>query len=54
MKFLLGGAALVSCIVLSTFDVFLDSFVNNVAYWGVAISIVYLILNSRSSSSESA
>ncbi len=52
MKFLLGAAAVVSCIILSTFDVFLDSFVNNVAYWGVVISIVYLILNARTSSSE--
>ena len=50
MKHLLGIASVVCCIVLSTFDTFLDDPINNVAYWGVVISIVYMVVSTRSSS----
>lgn len=45
MKHLLGIAAIVSCIILSTFDTFLDNPINNVALWGVVITIIYIALS---------
>lgn len=44
MKFLLGVVAVLCCIVLSTFDAFLTSPLLNVAYWGIAVSVIYIIL----------
>ena len=45
MNILLGVAAIVCCLILSTFNVFLDSPINNVALWGVVISIIYMVLS---------
>ena len=45
MKHLLGIAAIVCCIILSTFDTFLDNPINNVALWGVVITIIYIVLS---------
>ena len=45
MKYLLGIVAIVSCIVLSTFDSFPAAGLTNVAWWGVGISIIYMILS---------
>ena len=45
MKHLLGIVAIVSCIILSTFDSFVGSPLVNVAWWGVGISVVYMVLS---------
>ena len=45
MKHLLGIAAIVCCIILSTFDTFLGNPINNVALWGVVTTIIYIVLS---------
>ncbi len=45
MKYLLGIIALIGCLVLASFDTFTGSVFMNVAYWGVAMSILYMILS---------
>ena len=45
MNFLLGIAAIVCCLILSTFNVFLSSPIHNVALWGIVISVVYMLLS---------
>lgn len=46
MNYILGIVAIIVCLVLSTMNSFLDGFAN-VAYWGIVISIVYMVLSSR-------
>ena len=53
MKYLLGIVAIVCCLVISTFDAFLDNPLKNFAYWGVAISIVYMVLSNLKESASS-
>lgn len=45
MKHLLGIGAIISCIILSTFDSFVGSPLSNVAWWGVGIAIIYMVLS---------
>lgn len=49
MKYVLGIAAVVACLILSTFDSFLGTFYTNVAYWGAAISIIWMFVPSAAS-----
>ncbi len=55
MKYLLGAAALISCLILVSFDTFTGSVFKNVACWGVAMSILYMVLSAvdRSDSATS-
>ena len=45
MKFLLGIVAALCCFMLSTFDTFLANPLQNVAYWGIAVSVIYIIFS---------
>ena len=40
-----GIAAFVSCSILSTFDTFVGSPLVNVAWWGIYITIIYMVLS---------
>lgn len=40
-----GIAAIVSCSILSTFDTFVGSPLVNVAWWGIYITIIYMVLS---------
>ncbi len=53
MRHLLGIAAILSCAVLSTFDTFLSGMLTNVAYWGIVISILYMVMSAMSSGDSS-
>lgn len=53
MKYLLGIAAIICCIILSTFDTFLDNPIHNVAYWGIVVTVIYMVLSTRNSSGSS-
>ena len=44
MHLWLGTIAIICCLILSTYNVFLDSPINNVALWGVVVSIIYMLL----------
>ena len=44
MHLWLGTIAIICCLILSTYNVFLDSAINNVALWGVVVSIIYMLL----------
>ena len=48
MNYLLGIVAIVCCFILSTFNVFLDNPINNVALWGIVVSVIYMLLSSIS------
>ena len=45
MKHLLGIASIISCLILASFDSFTGSVLSNVAWWGVGISIIYMVLS---------
>ncbi len=45
MKYLLGIAAIICCIILASFDTFTGSVLTNVAWWGVGMSIIYMVLS---------
>ena len=45
MNYLLGIIAIVCCLVLVSFDTFTGSVILNVAWWGVGMSILYIILS---------
>jgi len=45
MNYLLGIAAIIVCLILMSFDVFLSDIHLNVAAWGIAISIIYMALH---------
>ena len=45
MNYLLGIIAVVCCLVLVSFDTFTGSVLSNVAWWGVGMSILYMILS---------
>ncbi len=45
MNYLLGIVAIVCCLILASFDTFTGSVLTNVAWWGVGISIVYMVLS---------
>lgn len=47
MNYLLGVTAIIMCLILSTMNTFLDGIFVNVAYWGIVISIIYMVLSAR-------
>lgn len=46
MNYLLGGVAVACCFAVSSFDVFTGTILDNVGWWGVGISILYVVLSS--------
>lgn len=44
MNYLLGIVAIVCCLILVSFDTFTGSVLSNVAWWGVGMSVLYMIL----------
>ena len=45
MNYLLGIVSIVCCLILVSFDTFTGSVLSNVAWWGVGISVLYMILS---------
>ncbi len=45
MNYLLGIVAIICCLILASFDSFTGSVLKNVAWWGVGMSILYIVLS---------